>query len=368
MARALKASGLATNLVFCLAADTDGTIKEWVSPSVNSAKTMTGVLTGTATWKGASLGYWNPNGGEGIVFPSGSRPLVTAQLSVVALMVDAPAVVAGNTGLIDTTSVGSMLIRGGSESTALAMVSEQIGYGTATQINSTRSFGVGFTMPAAGGTSNVYYGLESGSAAIDDSKPVPTRTGADVGAGVTQVGKSSGRGAYNAKYVLFAMFNKALTLVEHQSLHDDPMGALFDEVAAVQNLAGNATGASAATGGFQIDIGLGGAGQGQSSATGSLDASPPLAGFDLHTAPGMVFGDLAGALTGLARQSAVNISAYAYNTSTGALVANSAPVATDAGGRLPRWTHASLVAATQYRLLFVRQSDGEVCAARMTAT
>lgn len=91
-------------------------------------------------------------------------------------------------------------------------------------------------------------------------------------------------------------------------------------------------------------------------------------GFDLHTITGLVFGDLAGALTSLARQTGVAIVARAYNASTGALVATSGTLTTDSNGRLSRWQDAALANATAYVVTFTRSSDGEVCAARLTTT
>lgn len=91
-------------------------------------------------------------------------------------------------------------------------------------------------------------------------------------------------------------------------------------------------------------------------------------GFDFDTATGLTFGDLAGALTSLARQTSVAIVARAYNASTGALVATSGTLTTDSNGRLPRWTDAALSNATAYTVTFTRSSDSEVCAARLTTT
>lgn len=94
-----------------------------------------------------------------------------------------------------------------------------------------------------------------------------------------------------------------------------------------------------------------------------------LAGFDFDTDADCIFGEIVGALTGIARESAsVNYTARAYSTSTGALVATSGTLTTDSNGRLPRWEHASLSAATAYHLIFVRASDGEIGCKAMTTT
>ncbi len=94
---------------------------------------------------------------------------------------------------------------------------------------------------------------------------------------------------------------------------------------------------------------------------------PPAAGFDFHTAAGLVFGALSGSLTGLAREVGVSITPRVYNASTGALVTALPATATDAAGRLPRMTHASLAAGTSYQVTFV-WPDGAVYAVTLPAT
>lgn len=93
------------------------------------------------------------------------------------------------------------------------------------------------------------------------------------------------------------------------------------------------------------------------------------AGFDFHTAAGLIFGDLAGALTGLARQSAVAMTLRVYAVaSPGALVHESGTLTTDSNGRLARYQHASLSAGTAYHCVFIRASDGELASVKLQAT
>lgn len=93
------------------------------------------------------------------------------------------------------------------------------------------------------------------------------------------------------------------------------------------------------------------------------------AGFDFHSAAGLIFGDLAGALTSLARQAAVNMVLRVYAVaSPGALVVESGTLTTDSNGRLARFTHASLVAGTAYHCMLIRASDGEIVSAKIAAT
>lgn len=93
------------------------------------------------------------------------------------------------------------------------------------------------------------------------------------------------------------------------------------------------------------------------------------AGFDFHTAAGLIFGDLAGALTSLARQAAVNMVLRVYAVaSPGSLVHESGTLTTGSNGRLPRFTHSSLSLGTNYHCMLIRASDGEVVSTKLTAT
>ena len=72
--------------------------------------------------------------------------------------------------------------------------------------------------------------------------------------------------------------------------------------------------------------------------------------------------------TGLARESAVDITMRVYSVATGALVHETAALTTDSNGRLARYETGSVATGTAYHLMFIRDSDGEVCAGKMTAT
>lgn len=95
----------------------------------------------------------------------------------------------------------------------------------------------------------------------------------------------------------------------------------------------------------------------------------PPAGFDFDTGAGLTFGDLAGALTGLAREAAVGMVLRVYAVaSPGALVHESGTLTTDSNGRLTRYTHASLSASVEYHCMLIRNSDGEVLAVKLQAS
>lgn len=101
-----------------------------------------------------------------------------------------------------------------------------------------------------------------------------------------------------------------------------------------------------------------------------------LSGFDFHTDP-YIFGDLAGGLTGLTRETSIGITVavYAIDTTTvpgakipGSKLWQSGILTTDSNGKLTRQTNAAFTAGTEYMLLFVRQSDGQTCAVTAAAT
>ena len=101
-----------------------------------------------------------------------------------------------------------------------------------------------------------------------------------------------------------------------------------------------------------------------------------LAGFDFHTDP-YIFGDLAGGLTGLTRETSigVTVAVYAIDTTTvpgakipGTKLWQSGILTTDSNGKITRQTNAAFAAGTEYMLLFVRQADGQTCAVTATAT
>ena len=93
------------------------------------------------------------------------------------------------------------------------------------------------------------------------------------------------------------------------------------------------------------------------------------AGFDFHTATGLIFGDLAGALTSLAREASVSMVLRVYAVaSPGSLVHESGTLTTGSNGRLPRFTHSSLNLGTSYHCMLIRASDGEIVSVKLPAT
>lgn len=228
MARTLKTTGIATDLTFLVCYDDDNTtLKEWVSSSVNSNMTLTsGTTTGTTTWKSTTLGYWQPDSTHYLSFASGFRPTTnTTANSIAILMIDGPASVVGVNGLVGCTG-GDNIVRNGNASDIMAMFGAGISISTTTEITTQRSYSLGFAIRSSAGNNFAWYGLESGSASAETT--TAWSTGAPVATDVLTLGFIAGRGSYNAKYVLCAMFGRSLTTAEFQSIHDDPMGTLFE--------------------------------------------------------------------------------------------------------------------------------------------
>ena len=94
-----------------------------------------------------------------------------------------------------------------------------------------------------------------------------------------------------------------------------------------------------------------------------------VAGFDLQTAAGCVFGQISGALAGLSREVGVGYKIAVYDPATRAIVGSeSATLTTDSAGRLPRFTNASCSVGVTYDLTAKRVSDGAVASFRLAAT
>jgi hypothetical protein len=245
MAYTLKASGIATNLVMCVAVDEDGTIKEFVSPTVNSNKTLgTGVAASVTAgaWKGTTRNYWSStdNGGfdyHGVKFTASNRPthftnhtngftVWEAYHSIAATMNNMGGLVsysndaeAGQAGMRRHSNTNGKL--------QWFMSSTDRGQGTTDIASTTKlSAGVTYDNDDATTSSRLYYGLEAGSLAADG-------TGDHDGFGSAQgqvygIGGFAGQGSHPASRYCSAVFNRVLTLAEMQSLHDDWFGTLFD--------------------------------------------------------------------------------------------------------------------------------------------
>jgi hypothetical protein len=242
MAYTLKASGIATALVMCVAVDEDGTIKEFVSPTVDSNKTLgTGVAASVTagSWKGSTRNYWSStaNGSfdyHGVKFTVGNRPThVTNHTNGFTLWEAYHSISAGSDarGLlsysVDADAGQGGMRRNGSLKMELFLSTTVCGTSTTDVALATKlSAGVSYDNDDAATSSRMYYGLESGSLAADGTSD---SDGLGGGSGqVYGIGGFAGAGNSPASRYCSCLFNRVLTLAEMQSLHDDWFGTLFD--------------------------------------------------------------------------------------------------------------------------------------------
>ena len=234
MAYTLKASGLATNLIACVAVDQDGTtIKDFVGSAITLG-TGVAASVSTATWKGVSRGTFATTANGSFNFHGvtwNTPPSVVEDdadgMSVFAAFAGSSA----NSNNSPWVQIGA----GNTSNTGLAAVTGKATYsvsgGTRAQTTTniptdgTTKFAVGVTY-RSGASSAALYGLESGSMSQEAS------AGSDGGFGgsrtLHQLGGAAGNGNQPARYFIACVFNRILTTAEMQSLHDDWFGVLFD--------------------------------------------------------------------------------------------------------------------------------------------
>lgn len=239
----LKTTGVATALISCVAVDDDDVIKDF---KANTITLDTGVAASVATgsWKSVSRKYFvtTANGSFnyfGVRF-SATQPSVDETDSdgmaawfachgasaasgggpfISIAPFDAP-----DRGLTRSGTKGRYISGGGTVAI------------TATDIptDGTTKFSFGANYRSAN-SSEVFYGLESGSLASDGT------AGSDGGFGTTAqlrgIGGADGQGNQPFQPYVVCVFNRQLTLTEMQSLHNDWFGTLFDSGPAAGNLA-----------------------------------------------------------------------------------------------------------------------------------
>lgn len=238
MARTLKSSGLALNLVTCLGVDDDNTtIKDFkglaVTPHANVTKS-------TASWKGTTYPFFqtysvSSTSPAGVAYDT--PPTVAGNDSdgfsafVVCMGMDAATGSSSVKTIIDIDLTASPNLRGfhsrnGAGGAQLGMNAGAIG-STVLPTDLSTKFSVGANFKYNENSSEVFYGLESGSLASDSATSTPA-SGDSASFVVRYVGGYSGQNTQPGKYALVCVFNRKLTLAEFQSLHNDPFGTLFD--------------------------------------------------------------------------------------------------------------------------------------------
>lgn len=244
MAYTLKTSGLATIATMVVMLDQDGTtLKEFVSSSVNSSKTITGTLTtGTKTWKGlTNFPYWAITA-NGSFNSTPEIEFVTNQ-----------PVVAWTSGISVFAACAQMST--GNDQGGIVM-DVPTGWGFAADADSSANFGftagnvkmsstgsplpLGTTSFSLGGNLTAGTSFDIWYAAAGDTTPTSfnvlngTDAGWGIGTGgsppyhITEVCGFQGQGHRPAQYHIVAMFSRELTVSEFGTLHDDFKAVLFD--------------------------------------------------------------------------------------------------------------------------------------------
>ena len=244
MSYTLKTTGPAASAFFCNAVDEDGTIREFVSADVQAFRTLdSGVAASVTTgaWKGPARKYWSStdNAGVpyGVKFAAGHRPslpLTNADGVAYFCAFHSSGGKTGSGGYIShstASDAGQAGVTTGNAVIACLLYSAGLkgaGGNTTIPTGGDTKFSIGVSYKDSGSPSDRYfYGLESGSLAADGTSD--THGGA-LGS-ITDVyglGGFDGFGAIACSRYIDIGFNRELTTVEMQSLHDDWFNTMFD--------------------------------------------------------------------------------------------------------------------------------------------
>lgn len=226
MARTLKSTGIAADAIAVIAVDDDGTtVKDFVSG--NTFTVDPNVTVGTDTWNGTTQPYFETKSGVdtfnfyGITY-SGTLPTLTFGTELSLFM-------AINAYIADRNWLASNSGRTyGAQLTASNQVAAYVASGQRLNGNTVWStankFSAGWIWRKTG-TCEAWYGEEDGLIAQDGTAP-GNNFGGDVD--LTSIGGAAGGGYINARFHVFAWFNRAPTSTEWANLHSDPFGTLFE--------------------------------------------------------------------------------------------------------------------------------------------
>ena len=269
MSYQLKTTGLATELLYLVAVDEDGTIKEFVDGDVNSNMTLdTGVEAGvgTGSWNGSARKYFPTFKNTdydfyGVNFASGHRPTWGMKATDGFTLFEAyhstdgsaggtgsrihysdPAYPVSPNGLRRNSSTGKAEFNSSGSSWAVS----------ATTMPSTGStkYSLAFGYKYAAGD-EFGYGLEGGTLSSDSTGSIDAWAYAD--GEIIGIGGVSGQGCDPLSRYVSAAFKRKLTIAEEQTLNEDWFGTLFDVPAPAPTITtnpGNATVTEPATANF----------------------------------------------------------------------------------------------------------------------
>lgn len=239
MAYALKTTGQALDVAFCLLVDDDGTTIVDLKGSVFTRHAN--VSIGTKAWKGAARPYFQTKGsgsttaqglewapGNMVPFPTGGSSSV-AVFCAMAGINDAgnfPSFAAIGRPSGNHTANGLYLssnkarFRQGSSGSAMVTGASDLPVG-----GTSFSVGVNYRNNAANG-GEIFVGLESGALASDGVESVGNYGNADTV--LAAIGGSNGFGWLGANFHVVVGFKSARTLAQMQALHNDWFGELID--------------------------------------------------------------------------------------------------------------------------------------------
>jgi hypothetical protein len=239
MAMALKASGLATDLITCVAVDDDNTIKDFMGYTITLGSGVAASVS-TATWKGTSRRYFVTTDNTtadfyGVEFTA-TRPPIDEDVGISVWFA-----CAGASAPTDASVPGPFVAIGGGGTNQRGVLrgvsANPVTYSTlggspyavtstSVPTDGSTKFSLGITYKNAT-SSTALYGLESGSLALEDTE------GSDGGGwgGATTVwniGGCNGNGNQPFKPFIVCVFDRLLSEAEYQSLHNDWYGTLFE--------------------------------------------------------------------------------------------------------------------------------------------
>ena len=251
MALTLKTTGLAAEAIMVLAVDDDGSIKEFVSPAVDAAKTLgTGVATADGSWKGQARKYWStgthpsPFDFSGVKFTDGNRPNLAhgnaAGFTVIDIFHSIGAAQSSG-GFVSWSPTGDAGNRGTRRSqtapnglTFFAFSSER-GASTVTIPNDGTKYFTALTFQNTAGVGTDYFQAAEGDADITATGTSTSMVGfassGDVW--VYGVGGFNGQGNQTASRYLTAIISRKLSQAEVETIFDDWFNVFFDGPAGV---------------------------------------------------------------------------------------------------------------------------------------
>jgi hypothetical protein len=228
MARTLRATEPAASCILCIAVEDDGaTVKDFVT--TNSVSIDAFVSVGTSTWGGVSLPVFEtkPSAADGFAFHGvrwhGALPSVTWSTSA-AFFMAGTGYSQDNNFLMTNQAVDSGLKWSAANYATFWLSSlERVTGSTSIGANSRFSFAGNWRKD---GVVQMWSGAD-GSPVIIEASAINSGTGTNTN--VKYFGGAPGQGYTQAKWYMFAMWNRGLTDAEVSNLNADFMSVMFTD-------------------------------------------------------------------------------------------------------------------------------------------